>query len=63
VLFVGDAALAATMSAVGTVVGPVVFFLHELAWSYADAPIHHMLTLPGIGKEGPDPGTVRASAT
>jgi uncharacterized membrane protein len=63
-LFVGDAALAATMSAVGTVVGPVVFFLHELAWSYADAPVRHTLTLPGIGKEGPDPArTARASAT
>jgi uncharacterized membrane protein len=62
-LFVGDAALAATMSAVGTVVGPVVFFLHELAWSYADAPIRHTLTLPGIGTEGPDPSAVRASAS
>jgi uncharacterized membrane protein len=55
-LFVGDAALAATMSAVGTVVGPVVFFLHELAWHYAQAPVHHHLALPGIGAEGPDPG-------
>jgi uncharacterized membrane protein len=62
-LFVGDAALAATMSAVGTVVGPVVFFLHELAWSRAEAPTHRTLILPGIGSEGPDPGAVRPSAT
>jgi uncharacterized membrane protein len=54
-LFVGDVALAATMSAVGTLVGPVVFFLHELAWTYAETPAQRVLTLPGIGAEGPDP--------
>ena len=55
-VFVGDAALAFSMSAVAVVVGPVIFFLHELAWAYADAPVTRVLDLPGIGPEGPDPG-------
>jgi uncharacterized membrane protein len=58
-LFVGDAALAAAMSGVAVVLGPIVFFLHELAWTYAETPRQHVLGLPGIGAEGPDPAAGR----
>lgn len=60
-IFVGDAALAASMSVVGTIVGPIIFFLHELAWSYAQEPAIRALNLPGIGVEGPDPAKPQSS--
>ena len=52
----GGSRIYRAIEAVAVVVGPVIFFLHELAWAYADAPATRVLDLPGIGPEGPDPG-------
>jgi len=53
--YLGSAAAAGGLSVMGAVASSALYFVHELAWSYAEAPTQGIRDLPGIGIEQAGP--------
>jgi len=49
--YLGSAAAAGSLSVLGAVASSALYFVHEVAWSYADAQSQGLRDLPGIGVE------------
>jgi len=54
-VYLGSAAAAGGLSILGAVASSALYFVHELAWGYVDAPPQDRQDLPGIGVEQPGP--------